>query len=92
MEAFDQLPVAAVVNSQYFCVHGGISSNLTSIDAINQFDRKQEVPVDECLFSDLLWADPAEDENIEEDFVYNEGRKFSVNFGRRPTNTFLQKE
>ena len=45
--------------------------------------------MDECLFSDLLWADPAEDENIEEDFVYNEGRKFSVNFGRRPTNAFL---
>ena len=68
MEAFDQLPVAAVVNGKYFCVHGGISSNVTTIEAINDFDRKMEVPNEECLFSDLLWADPAEDEDADKDY------------------------
>ena len=92
MEAFDQLPVAAIVNSQYFCVHGGISSNVTSVQAINNFDRKKEIPSEECLFSDLLWADPADDDEIETDYVFNEGRKFSETFGKRPVNDFLQRE
>ena len=92
MEAFDQLPVAAVVNGKYFCVHGGISNNVTTLDAINEFDRKMEIPGEECLFADLLWADPAEyDEDIDADYVFNEGRKFSVCYGRRPTNEFLER-
>ena len=92
MESFDQLPVSAIVNGKYFCVHGGISSNVTTAEAINQFDRKIEVPTEECLFADLLWADPAEDDDVDKDFVFNEGRKFSYCFGRRPTNEFLERE
>ena len=49
-------------------MHGGISSNVTTIEAINDFDRKMEVPLEECLFSDLLWADPADDENADKDY------------------------
>ena len=93
MEAFDQLPMAAVVNGKYFCVHGGISKNLTSLEAINQIDRKIEVPWEEGLFMDLLWADPAQyDDEIDQDFIFNEERGCSVFFGRQPTNDFLQRE
>ena len=35
MHLCDQLPVAAIVNGQYFCVHGGISEQLTSLEAVN---------------------------------------------------------
>lgn len=32
MEVFDTLPLAAVVDDQFFCVHGGISPNMDTID------------------------------------------------------------
>lgn len=30
-EAFDQMPVAAIINSDYFCMHGGISPHLNHV-------------------------------------------------------------
>ena len=35
MELFDMLPIAGIVNNSYLSMHGGISQNLTSLDAIN---------------------------------------------------------
>jgi serine/threonine-protein phosphatase 4 catalytic subunit len=58
-DVFDNLPVAAIVDSQIFVVHGGISPSLTSIDSIRTIDRFQEPPTD-GLISDLLWSDPDE--------------------------------
>ena len=34
METFDLLPISAIVNGQYLCMHGGISERLTSIEDI----------------------------------------------------------
>ncbi|EJP69382.1 hypothetical protein MY5147_005957 [Beauveria neobassiana] len=40
-----------------FCVHGGLSPLIDSVDKIRLIDRKQEVP-HEGAMCDLLWSDP----------------------------------
>jgi len=54
---FDHMPIAAVLEEKYFCVHGGISPKLTNLDQIKQL----KFPIDgdsNKLVNDLLWADP----------------------------------
>jgi len=59
-EVFDYLCLAALVGDKIFCVHGGISPALNSIDQIRTIDRKIEVP-HEGPMCDLMWSDPEED-------------------------------
>ena len=42
---------------QIFCVHGGLSPSIQTLDQIRIIDRKQEVPHDGPM-CDLLWSDP----------------------------------
>ncbi|KAK9897262.1 serine/threonine protein phosphatase [Cystobasidium minutum MCA 4210] len=56
-EVFDYLALGALVDGRVFCVHGGLSPNIHSIDQIRLLDRKQEVPHDGAM-CDLLWSDP----------------------------------
>ena len=89
MEAFDLLPVSAVLNGKYLCMHGGISKQLTSLDDINEIERKQEP--DQGLLEDLLWADPAKYNRKDTDYDFNGSRECSVVFGKKPVNDLLQK-
>jgi len=56
-DAFDYLPLTALIESQIFCLHGGLSPSIDSLDQIRQLDRIQEVP-HEGPMCDLLWSDP----------------------------------
>jgi len=64
MDCFDCLPIAArLVTKQgvYFACHGGLSPHLAMIDDIQRVDRMIEPP-GEGLLCDLLWSDPAPEE------------------------------
>nr|CCC95764.1 unnamed protein product [Trypanosoma congolense IL3000] len=58
-DLFDYMPLSAVVEGSIFCVHGGLSPEISTLDEIRALDRKQEVPHDGPM-SDLLWSDPDE--------------------------------
>lgn len=92
IDAFQMLPLAAIVNGEYIAIHGGLSSRLESLDQINQIDRKQEPGAVECLFNDLLWADPLKTSQAKTEVeVVNEDRGISVKFGWAVLKTFLER-
>jgi len=56
-DMFDYLSLSALIDNRIFCVHGGLSPTITTLDQIRTIDRKQEVPHDGPM-CDLLWSDP----------------------------------
>ncbi|MES1907854.1 MAG: serine threonine-protein phosphatase [Cercozoa sp. M6MM] len=56
-DLFDYLPLTALVEKEVFCLHGGLSPSIESLDQIMALDRVQEVP-HEGAMCDLLWSDP----------------------------------
>ncbi|KAJ5438510.1 Serine/threonine-protein phosphatase PP-Z [Penicillium daleae] len=84
-DVFNCLPLAAIVAEKIFCVHGGLSPNLTNMDDIRKIPRPVEVP-EYGLLNDLLWSDPA---NIK-DWGPNNDRGVSWCFGKAPIVNFLK--
>jgi serine/threonine-protein phosphatase PP1 catalytic subunit len=83
-DVFNCLPIAAIIERKIFCVHGGLSPRLHSLDDIRRLDRPLEVP-EEGLLCDLVWADP--DGDID-NWGPNE-RGTSVCFGQPQVEAFL---
>ena len=81
-EVFDYLSIAAVVEGKIFCIHGGLSPEIKSIDQIRLIDRRVEVP-HEGPFSDMMWSDP---EDIEAWAMNQRGAGWL--FGSRVTSEF----
>ena len=56
-EVFDYLGIGAVVEGKIFCIHGGLSPEIKTIDQVRLIDRRMEIP-HEGPFCDLMWSDP----------------------------------
>lgn len=56
-QVFDFLVLAAIVDGEILCVHGGLSPEIRTIDQIRVVARAQEIP-HEGAFCDLVWSDP----------------------------------
>jgi len=56
-EIFDYLSLSALIEDKVFCVHGGLSPSINTLDQIRTIDRKQEIPHDGAM-CDLMWSDP----------------------------------
>ncbi|XP_041485661.1 serine/threonine-protein phosphatase 2B catalytic subunit alpha isoform-like isoform X5 [Lytechinus variegatus] len=92
MIAFDCLPLAAVMNQQFLCVHGGLSPEIHSLDDIKNLDRFKEPPAFGPM-CDLLWSDPLEDfgsEKSAEHFSHNSVRGCSYFYSYQACCEFLQ--
>uniref|UniRef100_A0A672J5N0 Serine/threonine-protein phosphatase n=1 Tax=Salarias fasciatus TaxID=181472 RepID=A0A672J5N0_SALFA len=91
MEAFDCLPLAALLNQQFLCVHGGLSPEITCLDDIRKLDRFKEPPAFGPM-CDLLWSDPGEDygsEKTQEHFCHNSVRGCSYFYSYPAVCDFL---
>ena len=86
IDAFNCLPIAAIVANKIFCVHGGLSPSLAHMDDIRNIARPTDVP-DYGLLNDLLWSDPAD---MDADWESNE-RGVSYCFGKKVIHEFLQR-
>ncbi len=85
-DCFNCLPVAAVIDERIFCMHGGLSPDLKTLEQIKRISRPIDIP-DQGLLCDLLWSDPSKeasgwDEN---------DRGVSFTFGTEIVSAFLKK-
>ncbi|BFZ60022.1 3',5'-cyclic-nucleotide phosphodiesterase (PDEase) (3':5'-CNP) [Saitoella coloradoensis] len=93
LASFCSLPLAAVMNKQFLCVHGGLSPELHTLDDLRNLDRFREPPT-HGLMCDLLWADPLEEfgsEKGNEFFVHNHVRGCSYFFSYAAACAFLER-
>ena len=93
IELFNFLPLTAVIDSQIFCVHGGLSPSIDALDHINtNINRFQDIPLEGAM-CDLVWTDPEDfngwhmapkgsgftfGQDITEDFLHNNKLKLIV--------------
>ena len=95
LQSFDSLPLAAVVNEQFLCVHGGLSPEISSLDDIREISRFSEPP-SYGPFCDLLWSDPsptydkATDAGPSSFFLHNAVRGCAYYFSFDATCAFLE--
>ncbi|KAK3196041.1 3',5'-cyclic-nucleotide phosphodiesterase (PDEase) (3':5'-CNP) [Lecanicillium sp. MT-2017a] len=93
MESFCSLPLAAVMNKQFLCIHGGLSPELHTLDDLRNINRFREPPT-QGLMCDILWADPLEDfgqEKTSDYFLHNHVRGCSYFFSYPAACAFLEK-
>jgi len=84
-DMFDFLTLSVVINNQIFCVHGGLSPSIHSIDQIKIIDRYREIP-HEGPMADLVWSDP----DPERDEFSLSPRGAGYTFGGDVVKKFLQ--
>lgn len=84
-DVFNYMPLAAIINGQAFCVHGGIGPQLTNISQFKSVIR----PLDELyggIANSILWSDPCP--SVVDYRPSERGSGFK--FGQEAIDSFLQ--
>lgn len=94
IESFCALPLAAIMNGQFLCIHGGLSPELETLNDLRNLNRFREPPT-KGLMCDILWSDPIEnfgqERNPDETFVENHTRGCSYFYTYRAACKFLER-
>ncbi|EAY23020.1 Ser/Thr protein phosphatase, putative [Trichomonas vaginalis G3] len=85
ISVFDTLPLAAIINNSYFCVHGGLTPDLHELSQIRALPRPTQIQ-EHGFLADLVWSDP--DRDFEE-FAPSE-RGLTVKWGFKPAQQFME--
>lgn len=60
VHTFSYLPICAIINNTTFCIHGGLSPHLESLDYIrDSIQRPTDSFEGNALLSDVIWSDPS---------------------------------
>uniref|UniRef100_A0A915CFD1 Serine/threonine-protein phosphatase n=2 Tax=Parascaris univalens TaxID=6257 RepID=A0A915CFD1_PARUN len=86
IDVFNMLPLAALISTTIFCVHGGLSPFFGTFDDIVKIKRPSIVPP-YGLMCDLVWSDPDEKHN---GWSMNQ-RGISFTFGEKIVKEFCHK-
>lgn len=87
-DAFNYMPLAALIDEKIFCVHGGLSPFLHSPKDIAKIKRPiYDIP-ENGIICDLLWSDPDSDIN---GWKKNTDRDISFVFGKNIVHQFNKK-
>ena len=85
LSLFKTIPIAAVINHKHFCVHGGLSQELHTLDDIRRITRPVEIPKS-GLLAELVWSDPS---RLVEEWGPNP-RGNTITWGEKIARQFLQ--
>jgi len=85
-DVFNRLPFVAVIDDKIFCVHGGLSPEVMSMEQIKKISRPTDVP-EVGMVCDFLWADP----DIDMKGWAESDRGVSYIFGTDVVSSFLEK-
>ncbi|KAI1379882.1 serine/threonine-protein phosphatase PP1 isozyme 4-like protein [Hypoxylon crocopeplum] len=88
VDIFNCLPLAAIIDENIFCIHGGLSPYLDSIERIRRVIRPTDVPGHGLIY-DLLWSDP--DKDIQGWSKNDNEEGSSSTFGPDVVSRFLKK-
>ncbi|RKP39053.1 calcineurin-like phosphoesterase [Dimargaris cristalligena] len=92
--SFCTLPLAALINRKFLCIHGGLSPLMRTLEDIRTLNRFREPP-NHGLMCDMLWSDPSEDYGHEPTgqaaFVNNQARGCSYYYTYPAVCDFLER-